>query len=165
MCYLCMDYLLLIGADEGNLTWYQMSLRAIIVFIIATIYVRIAGMRAFRKRSPIDLVTALILGAVLGKGITGEAPFIPVLVAALVFVLMHKLFDQLLYIYRVKRKKSMYPVELMKDGMLQVKNMKKMKLTYEDLEEAARENGSVDDLKMVRCIYMESDGKISIVHA
>ena len=76
---------------EGELEWWQMALRAAIVFLIMVVIVRLGGHRAFAEWSAFDIVVSIMLGSILSRAITGNAPFLGTLVAGFVLILCHRL--------------------------------------------------------------------------
>lgn len=54
------------------------------------------------------------------------------------------------------------PVQLIKHGRILRANLRRELITLEELESQLRLQG-VDDPRMVKCAYVESDGKISVV--
>jgi hypothetical protein len=39
----------LIGSDSGSISWFQMSVRGTLIFVIGLLFVRLAGKRLFGK--------------------------------------------------------------------------------------------------------------------
>src|SRR5947207_3800715 len=78
------------GSGE-HLTALQMSCRAFVMFFIALALIRIAGMRTFGKRSAFDTIIGIMLGAILIRGVIGASPFLSVVAAGFVLVLLHRL--------------------------------------------------------------------------
>ncbi|GGG19100.1 DUF421 domain-containing protein [Pontibacter amylolyticus] len=154
----------LLGIDSDSLTWWQMSVRAVVVFIVALIIMRIGNKRIFGKQTAFDIVLGIIYGSVLSRAITGNSPFWPTLAAALVLVLLHRFLAFLAYNTEgfigpfIKGN----PVCLIRDGKLQEDKLKKHNLTENDLQEALR-NGGVSSIKEVASAYLERSGDISIV--
>lgn len=154
----------LLGRDSDSLTWWQMSVRAVVVFIVALIIMRIGNKRIFGKQTAFDIVLGIIYGSVLSRAITGNSPFWPTLAAALVLVLLHRFLAFLAYNTEgfigpfIKGN----PVCLIRDGKLQEDKLKKHNLTENDLQEALR-NGGVSSIKEVASAYLERSGDISIV--
>jgi uncharacterized membrane protein YcaP (DUF421 family) len=54
------------------------------------------------------------------------------------------------------------PLQLVKDGQMLMRNMRKQFLTREDLEAQLRQAG-VEDVGRVRAAYLEGDGKLSVL--
>ncbi len=76
---------------EGkDLNVVQMSMRAIVIFIIALVLIRIAGLKTFGKNAAFDNIIVITLGAVLSRAIAGVSPFVPVVCASLALVLVHR---------------------------------------------------------------------------
>ncbi len=157
-----LDTLLGIGSD--SLTWWQMAVRAVIVFIAALLIMRIGNKRIFGKQTAFDIVLGIIYGSILSRAITGNSPFWPTLAAALTLVLLHRFLAFLAYntsgFFGPFIKGN--PVCLIKDGEVQQDELKKHNLTDNDLQEALRVGG-VTDAKDVAYGYLERSGDISIV--
>ncbi|MCC9137956.1 DUF421 domain-containing protein [Pontibacter silvestris] len=153
------------GLEEQSLTWWQMSLRAIGVFVMALIILRIGSVRIFGKNTAFDIVLGVIYGSILSRAITGNSPFWPTIVAALVLVLLHNGLAALAYRTHfgvgdfIKGK----PKVLIKDGDLQHEILKSNGITDNDLLEALRNSGNDDGLDMIKAAYLERSGDISII--
>ena len=59
----------LLGIGEQELTAIHMSSRAVFVFIAALIFMRVAGLRTFGKKTVFDHLTILTVGAIMGRSI------------------------------------------------------------------------------------------------
>ncbi|MGM2885457.1 hypothetical protein ACS2R9_27050, partial [Bacillus cereus group sp. BC64] len=68
----------------------QMVLRAIVVFVVALVLIRIAGRRAFGQRSPFDHVVGILLGAILSRAVVGASPFVATVAASLAIAQLHR---------------------------------------------------------------------------
>ena len=126
-----------------NLSPFQMCIRAAIIFVLALILIRIAGIRAFGMKSAFDNIIILLLGAVLSRPIyDGSVSYPGILAACLVLVLMHR-FSALLSVYsdRFGRLMKGDKVLLYKDGKRLVKNMAAGLISHKDLEEGIRLQG------------------------
>ena len=77
---------------EGEqLNALQMSIRAFVMFLIALLFIRLTGKRAFAKKSPFDNVIVIMLGAVLARGVVGASPFFSTVAAAAMMMIIHRI--------------------------------------------------------------------------
>lgn len=67
----------LLGLDADNLTIWQMSLRAVVVYIAGLAMVRIGEKRFLGKSSAFDVLLSIIIGSVLSRAINGSVHFFP----------------------------------------------------------------------------------------
>ncbi|MFT2008931.1 DUF421 domain-containing protein [Pontibacter sp. 13R65] len=154
-----------LGINSDSLTWWQMAIRAVVVFCVALLILRIGSNRIFGKQTAFDIVLGIIYGSVLSRAITGNSPFFPTLVAALVLMLLHKGLAVAAYHSNfgfgnfIKGK----PVVLIKNGEILRDALEKSTVTEDDLKEALRSKGTVDDLGKVKAAYLERSGKISVI--
>ncbi len=147
-----------------SLNFYQMGIRAIIVFFIALIFIRIAGMRVFGKKSSFDIVLGIVLGALLSRGITGASPFFATIFASFVFVMMHRLMAYLSFkSHKAGRIIKGTPSLLFKDGEYLAENMERSLITKHDIDEALREKVNTNDLGKIKEAYYERNGEIGFV--
>lgn len=155
---------LALGIGEETLTWWQMSIRAVVVFIAALIIMRIGNKRIFGKHTAFDIVLGIMYGSILSRAITGNSPFWPTLCAALVLVLLHRFLAFLAYSTSgpfgnfIKGR----PVMLVKKGKLLEEELKKNSLTENDLEEAMR-SGGVTRIEEIEYACLERSGDITII--
>ena len=160
-----MDFLNdLLGLDAGKLTESQMCARAVVIFIASLLYVRLAGIRTLGRQSAFDILTSLMLGAVLGRAIVSEQSFFGSLLAALVIVLLHRLVAWISF--RSKKAGKVLKGEallLVRDGAKNAKHMRQGHITDEDMEEAMRHSANENSMSDVKEIYLERCGEISIV--
>ncbi|WP_028078975.1 DUF421 domain-containing protein [Solimonas soli] len=84
------DILLRLFGEGRDLDALQMGARAVVVFILVLVMVRVAGRRSFGRRTSFDHVVAILLGAIVSRAIVGVSPFVPTIVAAFVLVLLHR---------------------------------------------------------------------------
>jgi uncharacterized membrane protein YcaP (DUF421 family) len=153
----------LLGLDAEDLEWYQMSLRAVVVFFIALIFIRIAGMRSFGNRSAFDVVLNITIGAILARAIAGHYPFFTCLLSAGVLALCHRATAFLTWKFEKFRKLIEGDgVRLFHAEKKDHAQLKRHSINAEDIKRTLREE-NIDDLTKVKEIWYETDGKISIV--
>ena len=150
--------------QNQDLTIWQMSLRAFVIFIAAIAMIRFADKRFMGKHTSLDVLLGIVFGSVLSRAITGNAPFFPTLAAALTLVLSHWIMSA--WAFRSKRFSRFLKGRdhaLIKDGEIQWPAMKKGHISEDDLREAMRIRGKEPQLREVESAHLERDGEISIV--
>ena len=68
--------LLGLSLQPKDLTFVQISLRGITVFLATLIMVRLGSKRSMAHRTPFDAILRVILASVLSRAINGSAPFL-----------------------------------------------------------------------------------------
>jgi len=156
--------LLGIGTQPGELTFLQVSLRGVIVFIAALIVIRMGSKRSLAEKTAFDAVFLVIIGSMLSRAINGSAPFFPTLGTGFVLVFLHRFFGMGAYYSHVfgmlvKGK----PMVLVEDGRLQRRNMLWEHISKHDLEEDMRLDAKTDDLSQIQVARLERSGDISFI--
>jgi uncharacterized membrane protein YcaP (DUF421 family) len=152
----------LIGNDTGMITWWQMSIRGLLVFFYGLVLVRLAGRRVFGKLAAFDIVLAIMVGSNLSRTLTANAPFLPTLAATAAIALAHGSITFLaLHSRLVDRLVKGASMPLVHEGEVDWRAMRRYGLSEDDLAEAAR-NAGVFDLDQVRTAVIESNGRISV---
>lgn len=152
----------LIGTTTGEITWWQMSLRAVIVFLFGLLFIRVFGRRAFGKQTPLDIVLAIVIGSNLSRAMTGNAPLLPTLAATALLAMLYWLtirFAARLHRFGVALKGR--PVRLVHRGEPDEAEMQQRGVSAGDLAEAARQSGLARE--DVREAYLERNGEISVI--
>ena len=113
--------------------------------------------------SPV-LIALIIVGSLAANGIAGEARTIPdVLLLVLVILLWDYLFNVLEYNFpRLRRVVQDSPTLLIHNGHVLKQNLRKERLTEQELAASLRKQG-VADLRRVKQAILEVDGQISVV--
>ena len=157
-----MEVIYRIFGTGKDLDILQMCVRAIVIFLIALVLIRISGRRSFGLRTPFDNIIAVLLGSILSRPIVGASPFIPTIVACFVIVLIHRWFGWL----TVRYKKFAQLIEgnkilvFSKGGFIK-KNLRKALASEEDIMEGVRKSALTDDMKKIERVYMERNGEVS----
>jgi uncharacterized membrane protein YcaP (DUF421 family) len=158
--------LLGIGTEPKGLTFLQVSVRGIIVFVATLIMVRLGSKRSLAEKTAFDAVFVVIIGSMLARAINGSEAFFSTLGAGFILVLLHRLFGMAAYYSHafgilVKGK----PVVLVQDGRLQCKNMLREHISQHDLEEDMRLDAKTEDLSKIQVARLERSGDISFLEA
>jgi uncharacterized SAM-binding protein YcdF (DUF218 family) len=86
-----------LGVEPRDLTFIQISLRGIIVFLVTLVAMRLGHKRSLSRKTPFDAVLLVILAAVLSRAINGSAAFFATLGGGVVLVVLHRIFAHLAY--------------------------------------------------------------------
>jgi uncharacterized membrane protein YcaP (DUF421 family) len=152
---------------EGrDLDALQMSARALTVFFIVLVLIRIAGRRALGQRSPFDYSIGLLLGAVLSRAVVGASPFLPTVAACLVLVAVHRLLAWLGTRYpALEQLVEGSQRELYRHARLNSPQLRKALITQRDLLEAVRQQTGMETLEHVEALILERNGQISVIRS
>jgi uncharacterized membrane protein YcaP (DUF421 family) len=159
-----MEWLSSLFGEGDNLNSLQMGVRAAVAFFAALALIRIAGLRTFGRRSAMDNVIIIMLGAVLSRAVVGASPFIPVLVACAVFVLIHRLLAWLSWHHDGLGKiiKGEH-ISLFANGKENIPNMKRAMISKKDMMEGVRLQASENSCDNIEEVFIERSGEISVV--
>src|SRR5213080_551441 len=116
--------LLGISTEPRELTFLQVAIRGVIIFIATLVMVRLSSKRSLAEKTAFDAVLVVIIGSMLSRAINGSAAFFPTLGSGFVLVLLHRLFGLTAYYshaFGILLKGK--PVVLLQNGRLQRKNM------------------------------------------
>jgi uncharacterized membrane protein YcaP (DUF421 family) len=147
------------GVNSG-----QMALRAILIYALALLLVRIGSKRFLGQATAFDVIVAIMLGSILSRAINGSAPFIPTILASAALVGLHGVLAGLavrtsFFGPLVKGE----PRLLIQDGKVQEDEMRVAKLSDHDLEQALRLQARQEDPSRIKRAYLERNGSISII--
>src|SRR6187549_772189 len=79
-----------LGLDATALTFTQISLRGIIVFMAALVIIRCGDRRFLSQKTAFDAVLGFILASMLARAVNGTAAFFPTLGGSFVLVMLHR---------------------------------------------------------------------------
>ena len=151
------------GINE-NISSLEIAARSAVMFLVALVLIRLAGMRPFGKGEPFDQIISFLIGGILSRGVVGATPFIPTIVSMVVIILIHKIFSKLsIYNKWIGEKVKGEKVLLYQDGQFLKSNMHKVNITEHDIQEDLRLEVQLGSLDKIKEAYMERTGKISFV--
>src|ERR671929_718768 len=84
-----------LGLEGKDLNVPQMALRAVVVYMVAVLIVRLGKKRFMGRATAFDVILGIMLGSIVSRAVTGNAPFFPALAASAVLVAMHWLFSSI----------------------------------------------------------------------
>ena len=151
------------GVNE-NIAPLEIATRSAVMFIIAMLLIRMAGMRPFGKGESFDKIITFLIGAILSRGVVGATPFFSTVVSMIVIILIHKLFSKLsIYSKWFGDKIKGHDLVLYRNGAFLEENMHHTNLTRHDIMEELRIACHEDRLDDISEIRMERTGEISFI--
>lgn len=153
-----------LGAEAKDLTFLQMSLRGIIVFVASILMIRVGSKRFLAKMSAFDAVLGFILASMLARAVNGTSAFFPTLGAGFVLMALHGLFARLAFRYgKFGTLVKGTAQTVAKNGKLDRGKMRHEQISEADILEEARLHGSVEKLEDIKVATLERSGQISVV--
>jgi len=147
-----------------DLNALQMSCRAVIVFFVALVLVRVAGMRAFGRKSSFDTVILVGLGTVMMRAIYGASPAIPIVCASAVLVVLHRVIammaSRMPLLERVIKGRTQV---IYRHGEMNEKIMHRTGISPTDLDEAVRNKVQTHSKRDVDEIRLETSGELTVI--
>lgn len=153
-----------LGADPQTLTFMQISLRGIIVFIFTLVMVRISARRSLARRTVFDTVFLVILASVLARAINGSAELLPTIGGGFAMVAFHRLLAGIaFYSHGFGNLIKGADEILIRDGELVHRELRNNHITRHDLQEDLRLALHAEDLARIRSARLERSGDISFI--
>ena len=156
--------LLGLGREAASLTFFQVSLRGMVVFVAALVIVRCGDRRFLSPKTAFDAVMGFILASMLARAINGTAAFFPTLGGGFVLVILHRLlatWSQRSHAVGllIKGRSDV----IVRDGTLDEAAARRNRLSEHDVLEDLRLNGNVEGVRDVLLAVLERNGQISVV--
>jgi len=153
-----------LGVDPKNLTFLQISLRGVIVFIATLVMIRFGHKRSLARKTAFDAVLIVILASVLSRAINGSAAFFATLGGGFVLVFIHRLLALIAYHshgFGILIKGE--PDTIVHDGEMDIPNMRRNHISKHDLEEDLRLAAASESLSGIETARVERSGDISFI--
>src|SRR3954453_21338757 len=152
-----------LGLEPKDLTFVQVTLRGLFVFIATLFIIRLGHKRSLARKTAFDAVLLVILASVLSRAINGSASFFPTLGGSLVLVLFHRLLGfAAARWHRFGALIKGVPEIIVVDGERKRDVMFRNHISDHDLEEDMRLE-SIKDLSKVEVARLERSGDISFL--
>lgn len=138
-------------------------LRTIVLYLILVLVVRIMGKRQIGEMEPAEFVVTMLLANLAAIPmqdvdiplLSGLVPILTVLGVELILAVMS------MRCLRFRRLLCGKPVILLENGVILQDNLRKTRVTLDELTEHLREKGILD-LATVKYVILETDGQISV---
>jgi uncharacterized membrane protein YcaP (DUF421 family) len=138
--------------------------RAFFAFLFVVIVTRVIGRRELSSLEPFDLILLIVLGDLIQQGVTqSDYSFTGLVLAGGTFTLLTVLVS--FVVFRFRRVRPLFepePLILVEDGKLIDRNLRRERLTSEEVAAEARLQ-QIPSLADVRWAVLETNGKISFI--
>jgi uncharacterized membrane protein YcaP (DUF421 family) len=139
-------------------------IRAIVAFVFILLLTRIVGRRELNTLEPFDLILLVTIGDLVQQGVTQNDFSVTGLMLAVGTIgVLTVVFSYLPW--RFKRLRPILegePVILIQDGNVIEKNVRRNRLTQEEIAAEARSQ-QIDSFDQIRWAVLETSGKISFI--
>ena len=139
-------------------------IRATFAFLFILFLTRIVGRRELNTLEPFDLILLVTIGDLVQQGVTQNDFSVTGLMLAIGTIgILTVLFSYLPWRFQILRPiLEGEPVILIQDGDVIEKNLKRNRLTHEEIAAEAR-NQQIASLDEIRWAVLETSGKISFI--
>lgn len=142
----------------------DIAIRAIVLYVFVVFVMRVVGRRELSSLTAIDLVLLIVMGDAIQQGLTQDDYSVTGAVIVIsTFAVLQVASSYLSFRFRpVRSILEGRPVVLIDDGELVAGNLRRERLTHDDVKEEMRlqQIASFDD---IRWAILEANGRISFV--
>lgn len=158
--------LLGLGAEPKDLTFTQVSLRGVIIFLITLVMVRLSSKRSLAEKTAFDAIFLVILASILSRAINGTAGFFTTIGGGFVLVFLHRSFSWIACRSHAFGKLIKgCPEVIVENGTPLFDMMRRNLISQHDLEEDLRLDAKVEDISNIRRARVERSGDVSFIKA
>ncbi|MDX1640251.1 MAG: DUF421 domain-containing protein [Balneolaceae bacterium] len=153
-------------------SWIVTTFSSVIMVVVSTLgiylslilFTRLAGVRTFSKMSSFDFAVTVAIGSLIATTILTKSPplFQAIVAMGMLFIIQITIasFRETSFVRNVVDNK---PILLMEGPQMLEENMKKAKVTRNDLLGKLRE-ANVTQFSQIKAVVMETTGDISVLH-
>jgi uncharacterized membrane protein YcaP (DUF421 family) len=142
----------------------DLVLRAVIIFLLVFAFTRVVGRRELSTLQPFDFVLLVVIGDLIQQGVTQND--LSVTGVLIVVCTIGVLQVGLSYLgYRFRRMRPFLqgePIVLVEKGKVIDRNMRRERLTLDDLAEKARLS-EIESIGEIKWAVLETNGDISFI--
>ena len=149
---------------ELSAPWWHFVLRAVVIYVLVMLLVRLSGKRAVGQFTPFDLVVVILLGNAVQNGINGgDNSLTGAVIMASTLIGLNYLVAMLTSRFRFFEKiVEGHRVLVARDGKVLERVLRRELISKHDFEEALRMN-NVESVEDVETAMLETNGHISVV--
>jgi uncharacterized membrane protein YcaP (DUF421 family) len=140
----------------------DLVLRTVFVFVLVFVVTRAVGRRELSSMEPFDMILLVVLGDLVQQGVTQSDYSLTGVTTVVATLALLTVFTAWLS-FRVRRLRPLLegePVVIIADGRMLERNLRRQRMTVEEVEAEARQQ-QIADLDEVRFAVLETNGKIS----
>jgi len=142
----------------------DLVLRAVVIYAIVFTFTRILGRRELSSLQPFDLILLVVIGDLIQSGVTqNDLSVTGVLIVIATIGIAQVVTSYLSFKFqRLRPVLEGDPVVLVENGNVIERNMRRERLSMDDLAEQARRS-EVESLDQVKWAVLETNGEISFI--
>jgi len=144
----------------------DLVLRALIIYFVVFLFTRVIGRRELSSLQPFDFILLVVIGDLIQQGVTQNDMSVTGVVIVLTTLALTQVGTSYLS-FRFKRLRPLLegePIVLVENGRVIERNLRRERLTTDDLAEQARRS-EVESLDQVKWAVLETNGEISFIKA
>ena len=144
--------------------WWHFVLRAILIYAMVMVMIRVSGKRAVGQFTPFDLVLLILIGNAVQNGLNGGDNSIvgALLLAGCLIALNYAVAFLTSRYQRIEYVVEGVPKVIARDGVVFYEELRRELVSLDDFHEALRMNNLVDS-DDVALALLETNGSISVV--
>jgi uncharacterized membrane protein YcaP (DUF421 family) len=138
--------------------------RACFVFVLLYVLMRVIGRRELSSLEPFDLILLVVLGDLVQQGVTQDDYSVTGIVLAVGTIGLLQLFVSFAN-YKFPRLRPLLdgePIIVVQDGKVIEKNMRRERVTHEDIAGAARQQ-NIAKIADIQWAVLETNGQLSFI--
>ncbi|GAY13356.1 hypothetical protein MSZK_00820 [Mycobacterium sp. shizuoka-1] len=141
------------------------AVKALTLFVTAAGAFRVTQRRAMAEFTPFDWVTAVAVGAIVGRTATAsDTSWLTGAVALVTLISAHALVTRMRFVPSLRRMVDPPLRVLIRDGEIDERNLRRSGLTRADLDAVLRQHGH-DGPRAVHLALFEEKGAVSVLPA
>lgn len=139
-------------------------IRTLILYFIVICVVRLMGKRQIGELQPSELVITLLLSEIIAMPMeNNDIPLISTVIPVMLLVTLEIITSAIsMKSLKFRFLVQGHPIIIIRDGKLQQKEMKKLRLTIDDILESLRQK-DIFDISLVSYAILETNGKMSVM--
>ena len=142
----------------------DVAARAIIVFLLVLVVTRAVGRRELSSMEPFDLIMLVVIGDLIQQGVTqSDYSLTGTLIVMSVLATLTVLTSYASFRFpRLRSTLEGEPIVLLERGRIIERNMRRERMTHDELASEARLQ-QISDLRDIHLAILETNGKISFI--